>query len=236
MKTGPYSVRLEMGSGDEGETKKCNWCGKNFIEERVQKKPYCLSCEKKCARECVRCHKPYPDLHLFNRSPRRCDSCQSTHEKAKSKKNTKVEEMVVGDDDDDDGDGGSSVPSSPDSQTDEEDGGPSLDRKTKERADMKSADVSVKPDVREKKTAAGDIEQKQLGDLMQALTEHHLKSQKPDGKPKRKYAKREKATTKNQEKVAEVEAEFLRSFLELRKLDRGGGSKNSLQNFLHLHM
>lgn len=72
------------------KVKACNWCGINF--SLVDKKPYCKHCFEKCLVECLRCHKPYPDLKYISENQKYCKSCFKTIQK-KSKTDQQRKKM-----------------------------------------------------------------------------------------------------------------------------------------------
>ena len=63
----------------------CNWCGTTEVK-LAENKPYCPDCTSNCKRECTVCHKPYPNLKLYEKHSKRCNSCQSHYVVAKTKK------------------------------------------------------------------------------------------------------------------------------------------------------
>ena len=63
----------------------CNWCGTTEVK-LAENKPYCPDCASNCKRECTVCHKPYPNLKFYEKHSKRCNSCQSHHIVAKTKK------------------------------------------------------------------------------------------------------------------------------------------------------
>lgn len=69
----------------------CIWCGCRAA--LVEGKPYCSCCSSRCLRECVSCHKPYPNLKYFAGSSPRCNSCQVKLERAKKRVSFRVEQM-----------------------------------------------------------------------------------------------------------------------------------------------
>ena len=62
--------------------KKCNWCGSVVLLSHG--KPYCLPCSSHCYKECIRCHRPFPDKKYFKLNGKRCNSCERKYLKAKS--------------------------------------------------------------------------------------------------------------------------------------------------------
>ena len=60
----------------------CNWCGTTEVK-LAENKPYCPDCASNCKRECTVCHKPYPNLKLYKKHSKRCNSCQSCYVVAK---------------------------------------------------------------------------------------------------------------------------------------------------------
>ena len=224
-------------TANDVEKKKCNWCYKEFLEDRIdlERKPYCCTCQKRCYRECARCHKPYPDLHLFNRSEKKCDSCMSTMANRAKKIAAKLKEIPKDEDYDDDDIIYSSAGSSLEDASDEEDEKPVEGRKNDvgKSKDAKIDDVALSKSntVTDSREKAQDDNQRKMGELMQALTEHQRSGKKApvEGKPKRKYAKRE---PKGQEKIAELELDFLKSFLALRKVERASGAKPHLTSLV----
>jgi len=52
----------------------CIWCKKLDIG-LLPKKPYCQECFEDMARECCRCHRPYPCLDSFKYDEKRCNPC-----------------------------------------------------------------------------------------------------------------------------------------------------------------
>ena len=220
MKTGPYSVRLPKDSLLNTE-KKCNWCYKEFVEDRLEQKPYCPICQKDCVRECLRCQKPYPHLRLFNRSEKKCDSCMTTLENSKHSKK-RFQEMVRQELEEEDI--GSSGRSSPEYGSEDE--------------EQKVPEQKVAANAGEDKPSREQVQmeqQKKMEDLMRALTEHQRSNKKRavEGKPKRKYAKRE---SKGQEKLYKTGLEFLKTFLELKKIEHGGSGKPPFNTALSVHL
>ena len=67
----------------------CNWCGTTEVK-LAENKPYCLDCACNCKRECIVCHKTYPNLKFYEKDNKRCNSCQSHYIAAKTK-NTSIE-------------------------------------------------------------------------------------------------------------------------------------------------
>ena len=63
----------------------CNWCGTTEVK-LAGNKPYCPDCASNCKRECIVCHKPYPNLKFYKKHSKRCNSCQSHYVVAKTKK------------------------------------------------------------------------------------------------------------------------------------------------------
>lgn len=68
--------------------KSCIWCGSELNEHTTYcKKPYCKTCNKKCVRECRRCHRPFPHIRYFyNANDIRCKACQNKYCKEKLKR------------------------------------------------------------------------------------------------------------------------------------------------------
>lgn len=223
MKTGPYSVRLPKDSLNT--EKKCNWCHKEFVEDRAkvaEQKPYCPICQKSCVRECLRCQKPYPHLRLFNKSEKKCDSCMATVENSKHSKK-RFQEMVRQEMEEEDM--GSSGGSSPEYGSEDEEQKP---------VEQKVSTTNATEDKPSREQVQIE-QQKKMDELMRALTEHQRGSKKRavEGKPKRKYAKRE---TKGQEKLYDIELDFLKAFLELKKIDRGSSVKPPFNTALSIHL
>ena len=63
----------------------CNWCGTTEVK-LAENKPYCPDCASNCKRECIVCHKAYPNLKFYEKHSKRCNSCQSHYVVAKTKK------------------------------------------------------------------------------------------------------------------------------------------------------
>ena len=63
----------------------CNWCGTTEVK-LAENTPYCPDCASNCKRECIVCHKPYPNLKFYEKHSKRCNSCQSCYVVAKTKK------------------------------------------------------------------------------------------------------------------------------------------------------
>lgn len=208
------------------EKKKCNWCFKEFLEDREEKerKPYCPVCQKRCHRECKRCHKPYTDLHLFKYSDAYCDSCYKTVKKRnmKTKKGYEPVSLVDEEGDEEFSSGGSS--SEYMSEEDEEQRTTAAAASAADEAKTANVEKHTDMDDERGKQKVQDENQKKMNDLMRALTEHQREAaveKRPVGKPKRKYAKRESA----QDRLAKIQTDFLKSFFELRKIERAGGAK-----------
>ena len=73
---------------------RCNFCGDEQTQ-LAKDKLYCIDCAVVCSRECVVCHKPYPNLDKFQLNNSRCNSCQRRLERRKMmKKQESSEEMV----------------------------------------------------------------------------------------------------------------------------------------------
>ena len=70
-------------------SKKCNWCQDELSLDECNKR-FCADCGSKCARECCRCHRPFPSIEkYFCLSSLRCNSCQQTYLKEKEKNKRK---------------------------------------------------------------------------------------------------------------------------------------------------
>lgn len=72
--------------------KSCNWCGSK-TNPFVKDKPYCTDCGEQCARECVTCHKPYPNekrFSCFSLNDTRCNSCERRNVKRKLQRKLKT--------------------------------------------------------------------------------------------------------------------------------------------------
>ena len=69
--------------------KPCNWCG-STTSTFVQNKSYCTDCSRKCFRECVSCHKPYPHEKYFLANETRCNSCEAKNEKRRLQRKMKI--------------------------------------------------------------------------------------------------------------------------------------------------
>jgi hypothetical protein len=65
---------------------KCNWCSEDNCTPFAEGKKYCVDCGKVCFRECVTCHKPYTSAKSFEKSERRCNSCETRCQNAKLKR------------------------------------------------------------------------------------------------------------------------------------------------------
>lgn len=70
----------------KSKQKGCNYC--NRISALVDNKPYCILCDKKCYRECRRCHRPHDSSDYFTLDPegQRCNSCQNKYLKQRNKR------------------------------------------------------------------------------------------------------------------------------------------------------
>ena len=66
----------------------CIWCGHQ--RKLVEGKKFCHDCQCACKRECITCHRPYPnEKKYFTLDTKRCDSCTTHYENAKlSRKKT----------------------------------------------------------------------------------------------------------------------------------------------------
>ena len=80
-----HSIRTMMSA----KRKSCIWCKAKDIQ-LVDKKPYCLDCQQLMQRECVRCHRPYPDVLAYfeEESHTRCKPCHAAYAKEKLRKAT----------------------------------------------------------------------------------------------------------------------------------------------------
>lgn len=58
-------------------SKQCNWC--SAAGQLVTDKLYCTACAAKCYRECIRCHRPFPNKCYFRTNNKRCVSCQKKY-------------------------------------------------------------------------------------------------------------------------------------------------------------
>lgn len=203
------------------EKKKCNWCYKEFLEDREEgKKPYCHACEKRCHRECLRCHKPYTDLRLFTLSDTKCDSCVRS-EKKRNKKMKKAYDVTLMEEEGDEefSSGGSS---SEYMSEEEEDQRPTVATTSAADADKtENATKNTATTTEKDKERLQNENQKQMDELMRVLTEHQREvavEKRPVGKVnKRKYSKRKETA---QDKLANIQTDFLKAFFALRKVER----------------
>lgn len=59
---------------------KCNWCGNYFFNSK--NKYYCQICKIKCVKECIRCHRPFPDIkYMSKENINYCKACKKTCDK-----------------------------------------------------------------------------------------------------------------------------------------------------------
>lgn len=101
-------TELEMMSSNELTTP-CNWCNEHVAMK--EGKPYCFDCASNMYKECLRCHRPYPDAKYFvedTTTHHRCNACHRKYIKEKerrcvlktqaqaSRKPTKKESTAVG--------------------------------------------------------------------------------------------------------------------------------------------
>ena len=60
----------------------CIWC--SHQRKLVEGKKFCHNCQHACKRECITCHRPYPnEKKNFTLDTKRCDSCTTRYENAK---------------------------------------------------------------------------------------------------------------------------------------------------------
>ena len=74
----------------------CCYCG--IDHSLVEGKQYCLLCQDKMYRECIRCHKPYDSERFFQSNENRCNSCQNKYIKEKENNKAVMEESDESDD------------------------------------------------------------------------------------------------------------------------------------------
>lgn len=68
----------------------CCWCGKNTTP-LIKDRKYCLDCDEKKFKECIRCKRPFPDSKYFaDINSLRCNTCTKRYEKEKQRRKTKI--------------------------------------------------------------------------------------------------------------------------------------------------
>ena len=72
----------------------CCWCRR--VCKLVDGKPYCHACKVDCFRECIRCHRPFPNEKYFSMSHDRCNACSKKYLKEKSCDEAKSSYLTTG--------------------------------------------------------------------------------------------------------------------------------------------
>lgn len=72
--------------------RKCNWCNDLLDDQSAR---YCSDCELACKKECVNCHRPFPNEEHFNLHPDRCDACTKKIQKQNKKRCVKKSATTV---------------------------------------------------------------------------------------------------------------------------------------------
>ncbi len=73
----PQSSMFEEETDFEDFQKRCNWCHRWCRLE--DNKPYCIQCERKCYRVCLKCHRPFPEAKYFEDDEKRCNACHKKY-------------------------------------------------------------------------------------------------------------------------------------------------------------